>query len=98
MLCQTLQQQSQDVVNVIYLIETTKSLIQTLSENDREILFTGVNTFYEKDDIEILDLDNFCSTTKFGHSRLQQGQVTIEHYFRVENIFYCHLSTITRVE
>ncbi|XP_027188707.1 uncharacterized protein [Cicer arietinum] len=68
-LCQALQQQSQDIVNAMCLVGTTKYLIQN---------------FCEKHDIEIPDLNDVHSTTRFGRSRLQQGQVTIEHYFRVE--------------
>jgi len=38
-------------------------------------------------DIEILDLNDCHSTTRFGRSRLEENQVTIEHYFRVEIFF-----------
>nr|XP_004516905.1 uncharacterized protein LOC101499580 [Cicer arietinum] len=86
-LCQALQQQSQDIVNAMCLVGTTKYLIQVLREDGWDALFTEVKNFCEKHDIEIPDLNDVHSTTKFGRSRLQQGQVTIEHYFRVEIFF-----------
>ncbi|XP_073219458.1 uncharacterized protein [Cicer arietinum] len=86
-LCQALQQQYQDIVNAMCLVGTTKNLIQVLREDGWDALFTEVKNFCEKHDIEIPDLNDVHSTTKFGRSRLQQGQVTIEHYFRVEIFF-----------
>ncbi|XP_073224849.1 uncharacterized protein [Cicer arietinum] len=86
-LCQTLPQHSQDIVNFMCLVGTTKSLIQASREDGWDALFTEVKTFCEKHDIEILDLNDFHSTTRFGRSHLQQGQITIEHYFRVEIFF-----------
>ncbi|XP_058757218.1 uncharacterized protein LOC131630469 [Vicia villosa] len=84
MLCQALQQQSQDVVNAMHLVCTTKTLIQELREDGWDKLFTCVKSFCEKHNIEILDLDDVHSTTRFGCSRLEENQVTIEHYFRIE--------------
>ncbi|XP_058734484.1 uncharacterized protein LOC131606207 [Vicia villosa] len=75
MLCQALQQQSQDVVNDINLVCSTKTLIQELREDGWNKLFTCVKSFCEKHDIEIPDLDDVHSTTRF------------EHYFRVEIFF-----------
>ncbi|XP_058755986.1 uncharacterized protein LOC131629208 [Vicia villosa] len=87
MLCQALQQQSQDVVNAMHLVCTTKTLIQELREDGWDKLFTCVKSFCEKHNIEIPDLDDVHSTTRFGRSRLEENQVTIEHYFRVEIFF-----------
>jgi len=58
-----------------------------LRENGWDRLFASLISFCEKHGIEILGLNDCHSTTKFGHSRLEENQVTIEHYFRVE-IFY----------
>ncbi|XP_073220315.1 uncharacterized protein [Cicer arietinum] len=71
-LCQALQQQSQDIVNAMCLIETTKSLIQALREDACDALFTEVKIFCEKYEIEIRDLNDVHSTTRFGRSRLHQ--------------------------
>ncbi|XP_004497270.1 uncharacterized protein [Cicer arietinum] len=72
-LCQALQQQSQDIVNVMCLVGTTKYLIQALREDGWDALFTEVKIFCEKHDIEIPDLNDVHSTTRFGRSRLQQA-------------------------
>ncbi|XP_058740888.1 uncharacterized protein LOC131613191 [Vicia villosa] len=74
MLCQALQQQSQDVVNAMHLVCTTKTLIQELREDGLDKLFTYVKSFCEKHDIEIPDLDDVHSTTRFGRSRLEENQ------------------------
>ncbi|XP_058733899.1 uncharacterized protein LOC131605573 [Vicia villosa] len=87
MIYQALQQQSQDVVNVMHLVCTTKTLIQELREDSWDKLFTCVKSFCEKHDIEIPDLDDVHPTTRFVRSRLEENQVTIEHYFRVEIFF-----------
>lgn len=50
-------------------------------------LFADVRIFDVRHDIDILDLDDFHSATRFGHSRLEENNVTIEHYFRVEIYF-----------
>jgi len=44
-LCQALQQQSQDIVNVIGLVCSTKALIQNLRENSRDKLLKNVTSF-----------------------------------------------------
>src|ERR1044072_126268 len=87
MLCQALQQQSQDVVNAMNLVCSTKTLIQELREIGWGELFATVKSFYEKHNIEIPDLNDVHSTTRFGRSRLEENQVTIEHFFRVEIFF-----------
>lgn len=81
---QDLQQQSQDVVNVMHLFCTTKTLIQELRQDGWDELFTCVKSFCAKYDIEIPDLDDVHSTTRFRRPHLEENQVTIEHYFRVK--------------
>ncbi|XP_024626549.1 uncharacterized protein [Medicago truncatula] len=87
LLCQAVQKQSQDVVNAMLLVRSTKALIQDLRENGWDKLFANVVSFCEKHDIEIPDLNDCHSTTRFGRSCLEENQVTIEHYFRVEFFF-----------
>ncbi|KAK2434215.1 hypothetical protein QL285_019386 [Trifolium repens] len=83
-LCQALQQQSQDVVSAMILVRGTKTLIQELREDGRDKLYTNVTSFWVRHDIEIFDLDDTHSTTRYGRSRLEENEVTIEHYFKVE--------------
>jgi hypothetical protein len=86
-LCQALQKQDQDVVNVMDLVRSTKRLIQDLRDDGWHELFSNVTSFCQRHDIEIPDLDDVHSTTRFGRSRLEENQVTIEHYFIVEIFF-----------
>jgi hypothetical protein len=48
---------SLDILNVIYLISTTKKLIQSLRNNDWELLFENVKSFCEKHEIKLSDLN-----------------------------------------
>jgi hypothetical protein len=64
------------------MVCSTKALIQDLRENVWDKLFSNVVSFCENHGIEIPDLNNCLSTTRFGCSRLEDNQVTIEHYFR----------------
>ncbi|XP_058742087.1 uncharacterized protein LOC131614532 [Vicia villosa] len=87
MLCQALQKQNQDVVNAMDLVRSTKSFIQDLRENGWDILFSTVTSFCEKHGIEIPDLNDIHSATRFGRSHLEESQVTIQHYFKFEIFF-----------
>ncbi|XP_024632958.1 zinc finger MYM-type protein 1-like [Medicago truncatula] len=86
-LCQALQLQAQDVVNAMFLVRNTKTLIQQLREDGWDKLLANVRYFCVRHAIEIPDLDDLHSTTRFGRSRLEENLVTIEHYFRVEIFF-----------
>jgi hypothetical protein len=86
-LCQALQQKSQDVVSAMSLVRGTKTLIQELREDGWDKLFTDVTSFCVRHDIEIPDLDDTHSATRLGRSRLEENKVTIEHYFKVEIFF-----------
>ncbi|XP_058784599.1 uncharacterized protein LOC131659425 [Vicia villosa] len=98
MLCQALQKQNQDVVNAMDLVRSTKSFIQDLRENGWDILFSTVTSFCEKHGIETPGLNNIHSATRFGRSRLEENQVTIQHYFKVEIfvILYSQFTTINK--
>jgi len=76
-LCQALQKGSHDVVNFMRLVRSTKALIQDLEK------MVGISCLLvcEKHEIEILDLNDCHLATIFRHSRLEENQVTIEHYF-----------------
>jgi hypothetical protein len=86
-LCQALQQKSQDVVNAMNLVRQTKTLIQELRENGWDNLYANVTSYCVRHDIEIPNLDDTHSATRFGRSRLEANQVTLEHFFKVELFF-----------
>ena len=55
--CQTLQQHSQDLLNVMHLVSTTKSLIQKLRDDGWEHLLASVTSFCGQHEIDIPDLN-----------------------------------------
>ena len=58
-LCQALQQHSQDLLNSMHLVSTTKSLIQKLRDDGWESLLASVISFCEQHEIDIPDM-NAC--------------------------------------
>ncbi|XP_050278132.1 uncharacterized protein LOC126719641 [Quercus robur] len=56
-LCQALQQHSQDLLNAMHLVSTTKSLIQNLRDDGWEPLLASVISFCEQHEIDIPDMN-----------------------------------------
>ena len=85
-LCQALQQQYQDIVNVMHLVCFTKGLIQNLREIGWDKLLKNVTSFYEKHDIEV---PHFGASyiARQGCSCHQKDHITVEYYLRVEIFF-----------
>jgi len=67
----------------MFLVCSTKALIQDLRGNGWDKLFANVVSFCENYGIDIPDLNDCHSPTRFGRSCIEENQVTIEHYFRV---------------
>jgi len=68
-LCQALQQKSQDILNVIYLVATTKTLIQKLRDDGWETLLEEVTSFCKHQDIEVPDMDACFSSVGRSHRK-----------------------------
>ncbi|XP_075670484.1 uncharacterized protein LOC142640304 [Castanea sativa] len=85
-LCQALQSQSQDILNVRHLVSSTKALIQKFRDNGWDDLLTTLISFCEKHCINVPDM-NARYVTRQGRARNQQDNVTIDHHYRV-NIFH----------
>ncbi|XP_030949843.1 zinc finger MYM-type protein 1-like, partial [Quercus lobata] len=81
-LCQALQQQSQDLLNAMHLVSTTKSLIQKLRDDGWEPLLASVISFCEQHEINIPDM-NARYTKGRGRYRRQDDDLTMEHHFRI---------------
>ena len=56
-LCQALQQHSQDLLNAMYLVSTTKSLIQELRDDGWEPLLASIISFCEQHEIDIPNMN-----------------------------------------
>ncbi|XP_057734390.1 uncharacterized protein LOC130949770 [Arachis stenosperma] len=82
-LCQALQKQSQDIVNAVQLVHSTKTLIQSMRDDRWEELLKNVKSFCEQHDILIPDL-TASYVARQGRSHHQKDLITVEHYFRVE--------------
>ena len=81
-LCQVSQQHSQDILNAMHLVSTTKSLIQKLRDDGWEPLLASVISFCEQHEIDIPDM-NACYTKGRGRYRRQDDDLTMEHHFRI---------------
>ena len=90
-LCQALQSQSQDILNVMHLVSSTKALIQKFRDDGWDGLLTTVISFCEKRCIDVLDM-NARYVLRRGQARNQQDNITIEHHYRV-NIFYATIDS-----
>ena len=56
-LCQALQSQSQDILNVMHLVSSTKALIQKFRNDGWNGLLTTMILFCEKHCIDVLEMD-----------------------------------------
>ncbi|KAJ9565648.1 hypothetical protein OSB04_001614 [Centaurea solstitialis] len=81
-LCQTLQQKSQDIVNVLALVSTTKTLIQKLRDEGWETLLDQVVSFFNNNSILVPDMNG--TYKDIIRSRRKKDNVTIEHHYRVD--------------
>lgn len=76
--CQILQRKTQDVLNAITFITTTKSILQELRESDWEGFLQDVKVFCSTNGIDIPDLNRLY---KVGRSR---KQITVEHHYNFD--------------
>jgi hypothetical protein len=89
---QALQRKSQDIVNAIRLVQTTKTLLEKMRSDD------GWKTFICKSvefcvghEIDIPDMEE-TYILRGGRARHQSNRFNIDHYFRVE-VFWATLDT-----
>ncbi|XP_075666075.1 uncharacterized protein LOC142635908 [Castanea sativa] len=85
-LCQALQSQSQDILNAMHLVLSTKALIQKFRDDGWDGLLTILVSFCEKHPIYVPDM-KARYVARRGRARNQQDSVTIKHHYQV-NIFY----------
>ncbi|KAK4364705.1 hypothetical protein RND71_016063 [Anisodus tanguticus] len=84
-LCQALQQKSQDILNVIHLVSTTKTLIQKLRDEGWDQLLKNVTLFCEQHDIDSPDCNDVYIEHQ-GRAHHQKDHITVGQHFRV-NLF-----------
>ncbi|XP_020997069.1 uncharacterized protein LOC110280397 [Arachis duranensis] len=81
-LCQALQQKSQDILNAMHLVSSTKSLIQQLRDSSWGALLEKVSSFCNDHAIQIPDMG--ASFSDIIRSRRKKDVVTVEHHYRVD--------------
>ena len=80
LLCQALQHQSQDILNAVDLVSSTKALIQNLRDVGLDALFAKVKSFCDARNINILNMDA-PYVVRRGRARQQQDEFTIKHHY-----------------
>ncbi|XP_020967592.1 uncharacterized protein LOC110266888 [Arachis ipaensis] len=81
-LCQAFQRKSQDILNAMHLISSTKSLIQQLRDSSWGALLEKVSSFCNDHAIQIPDMG--ASFSDIIRSRRKKDVVTVEHHYRVD--------------
>ncbi|XP_075515362.1 uncharacterized protein LOC142550004 [Primulina tabacum] len=90
-LCQTLQSKSQDILNAMELVSSTKKLIQELRDGKWDYLLEKVKSFCVARNIDVPDF-SAQYVDRRGRARRHQGNFTIEHHYRV-NFFYATIDS-----
>ncbi|KAK9993339.1 hypothetical protein SO802_023042 [Lithocarpus litseifolius] len=80
-LCQALQQHSQDLLNSMHLVSTTKSLIQKLRDDGWEPLLASVTSFCGQHKIDIPDLNaRYTKARDFTEQEICLLKHQLQHY------------------
>ncbi|XP_073121656.1 uncharacterized protein [Henckelia pumila] len=85
LLCQALQLQSQDILNAMHFVSSTKFLIQNLRDDGWDELVANVKSFCEAVNISMPDFSAQYIARR-GRARHQQDEITVELHFKV-NLF-----------
>ncbi|KAH9781334.1 TTF-type domain-containing protein [Citrus sinensis] len=83
LLCQALQVKSQDILNAVHLVSTTKKLLQRLRDNGWETFIENVVLFCEKNEIDMPDMKARHMKGR-GRSCQQNDYITVEHYYHYD--------------
>jgi len=84
-LCQALQQNSQDILNAMKVVSTTKSLLQNLRNEEWEPFLHTVKSFCEKNEIDVPDMNARYTRARSRSCRQnEESSMTMEHHFRID--------------
>lgn len=90
-LCRALQSKSQDIINAMELVLSTKNLLQQMTDGKWDDLLAKVKSFCEDRNIDIPDL-SAPYIDRRGRVRLRQDNFTIEHHYLVD-LFYAAIDS-----
>ena len=79
LLCRKLQQKSQDIINAMDDVATTKRLIQNLRDHGWSKLLGEVTAFCSKQGITVPDMNWYYAHFIRSHS---SSETTVEHHYR----------------
>ncbi|XP_061993478.1 uncharacterized protein LOC133711362 [Rosa rugosa] len=82
-LCQTLQRKSLDFVHAMNFVGLTKSILQEMREKGWDDLVRDVESFCEKHDIDMLDM-NACYKDSTCRCCQQRNFITVEHHYHMD--------------
>ncbi|XP_059458426.1 uncharacterized protein LOC132188028 [Corylus avellana] len=80
-LCEVLQQKSQDILNAIHSVSIAKKLIQKLRDDGWDNLLENVVSFSKKAKIDIPDLSARYIESR---GRSQKNHITLEHHYHFD--------------
>ncbi|KAI3765119.1 hypothetical protein L2E82_15145 [Cichorium intybus] len=83
LLCQALQRQSQDILNALRLVASTKMLLQKLKDERWDDLLSHVKSFCQERNIDIPDLSS-SYFSRGARARNENSDHTLEHHYRVD--------------
>ena len=91
-LCQALQRASQDILNAIHLVSSTKVLLQKLRDDGWVTLLATIKAFCLAQNLDIPDMSARYIPSKSGRACGHQDEFTIEHHYIVD-IFYAAIDS-----
>jgi hypothetical protein len=83
-LCQVLQQKSQDILNAMSVVSTTKMLLQKLRNEEWEPFIDIVKSFCEKNEIDVLDMNARYIARGRPRQQDEESSTTMEHHFKID--------------
>ncbi|KAL7596374.1 hypothetical protein Lser_V15G28024 [Lactuca serriola] len=83
LLCQALQRQSQDILNALRLVASTKLLLQKMKDERWDSFLAHVKSFCLERDIDIPDLSS-SYFSRGARARNEHNDHTLEHHYRVD--------------
>ncbi|XP_023735120.1 uncharacterized protein LOC111882994 [Lactuca sativa] len=83
LLCQALQRQSQDILNALRLVASTKLLLQKMKDERWDSFLAHVKSFCLERNIDIPDLSS-SYFSRGARARNEHSDHTLEHHYRVD--------------
>ncbi|KAK8356113.1 hypothetical protein V6Z11_A05G336300 [Gossypium hirsutum] len=83
---------SQDILNAMHLVPSTKTILQKFKEHGWEPLFEKVKLFYKDHEIEVPNLSAPYKGDQ-GWSRIQRDNLKIEHHYQFD-IFIASIDSL----